>query len=75
MKRRSLWSILMVAWLSAAGAPHPQDGSALPNMAVSGPEGEIDSAALAAIEASSAALLPVADEATDKAEPVPASSS
>jgi hypothetical protein len=44
-------------------------------MAVSGPEGEIDSAALAAIEASNAALLPVADEATDKAEPVPASSS
>lgn len=75
MKRGSLWSVLMVAWLSAAGAPHPQDGPALTNMAVSGPEEEIDSAALADIETSSAVLPPGAGEAADKtAPPAPASS-
>jgi len=46
MKGRSLWTVLMLSWLSATNAPQPSSGTMPSDVSISGAGEEEDAAAL-----------------------------
>jgi hypothetical protein len=71
MKARSLWSALMLAWLSATSTPTPPDEPIISSLSVADHERSGEAVLLADTEASDTAGTPAAEDSSLDANKAP----